>query len=63
MTCVSLFTDPKNADTIGDLLVTEDIYEFSVMNPEEVSQDLRSSVYYDYVEDKLVEQKEAVICI
>ena len=62
-TCVSLFTDPKNADTIGDLLVTEDIYEFSVMNPEEFSQDLRSSVYYDYVEDKLLEQQEAVICI
>ena len=48
---------------IGDLLVTEDIYEFSVMNPEEFSQDLRSSVYYDYVEDKLLEQKDAVICI
>lgn len=62
-TCVSLFTDPKNADMIGDLLVTEDIYEFSVMNPEEFSQDLRSSVYYDYVEDKLLEQKDAVICI
>ncbi len=44
-------------------MASEEIYEFSVMDPEEFSEYLATSVYYDYVEDKLLEQKDAVLCV
>lgn len=62
-TCIRLVTEPKNIELLSELLASEEIYEFSVMDPEEFSEYLATSVYYDYVEDKLLEQKDAVLCV
>lgn len=62
-TCIRLVTEPKDIELLSALLAAEEIYEFSVMNPEEFSEYLETSVYYDYVEDKLLEQKDAVLCV
>ncbi len=62
-TCLHLITQPEHAELLSDLLVAEEIYEFSVQDPREFSEYLEISVYYDYVEDKLLTQKDAIICI
>lgn len=62
-TCLHLVTQPEHVELLSDLLVAEEIYEFSVQDPREFSEYLETSVYYDYVEDKLLTQKDAIICI
>ena len=62
-TCLHLITQPEYVELLSDLLVAQEIYEFSVQDPREFSEYLETSVYYDYVEDKLLAQKDAIICI
>ena len=62
-TRVNLITAPENLECLSALLIAEGIDEFSILDPQEFSEYLQTSVYYDYVEDKLLEQKDVILSI
>ena len=61
--CITVTAQPEDVDRLTDILAGEDIAEFAVIDPKETAEFMASSIYYDYVDEALLTQGNAQICI
>ena len=61
--CIVISMAPEDVDGFLDRMIGEGIDQYALTDPREVSEFMETSIYYDYIEEELVQKQKATLTV